>query len=601
MLIKSLRTGNILEYRPDQEITFTIDNPIFEDDRLPVAVSTGIEFPLTPTIKKEFEFVDAMMLPPLVQSEPAVIILAGIEIFTGELQFDEFSDSALKYTFVGKGAEEMLTGNIYEIPSKTYDGIELGTFVQAARKGDYPDFGLPMIIRQPNSAKIEYTTTDDDAECSIIDKYANYLYTEAPYIVPAIKVAYLFSKILPGVYFPNDVEQYIDRLAVIAPYKPETWNNEQYGVPITLDSGHDPDTGRYRIIKISKFCPVEGLPDMTNSEFVSNILKMFCETLFSDGANYAIRNNKDIINDKTYIDWSGKVAEIYSIVAGDESGYSLEYANDNNNYTPSKVDDLGQAEIDPSITTCDNYEEMFRKFQDSSNYINVQIAKTRNIYSGKEIKARLYYHFEGRKGIVFNKYETSIATMDIVYQAGVEKKSINKQSEDSSVYENSIGFNCAKCVPSNVATPIEEGSVESQVTMRGMSPAIDFPTVGAERPTTAYIGILLYHNFFDQGNYFDPPTPYVDHGSEMTDNALSIAIGGETGLYEQFHKDFAVWFTKKKDTIKADVFLSSTDVANLRLWRKIMIYNRLFLIKTMELTISDEVDIVYANVEFVEV
>lgn len=599
MLIKSLRTENILEYKPDQEVTFTLDNPMFEDDRLPVAVSTGIEFSLTPTNKTEFGFVEAMMLPPLVQKVPAVIIIAGIEIFTGELQFDEFSDSALKYTFVGKGMDEILAGNIYELPSNTYDGIKLSTFVQNARNGNYQDFGLPMIIRQPNSAKIEYATAAGAAECSLIDKYANFPYSDTPYIVPAVKVPFLLKKILPGVYFPSSIDWHIDQLAIIAPYKPENWRNERHGVPVVYEDAYDPNTGRYTIAKISDFRPTDGLPEMTNSDFVSNILKMFCATLFSNGAGYIIQSNKDVINDKTFINWSDRVAEAYSIIAGEENGYTLEYANENSNYTPSKVDDLGQAEIDSSIITCDTYEDMFRKFQTSANYINVQIAKTRNIYSGKQVKARLYYHYEGRKGIVYNSFETPIATMDIVYQAGLEKKKI--QSGDSKSCENNIGFNCAKCVPANVATPIREGSTDSQVTLRSMAPVIDFPTVGGERPTTVYIGMLRNHNFFDQGNYFTKPIPYVDGGTEMSDNTYSIAIGGEKGLYEQFHKDFAEWSMRKKDTIKADVFLSPTDVANLRLWRKIMIYNRLFLIKTIELTISDKADIAFANVEFIEV
>lgn len=183
MLIKSLRTENILEYKPGQEVTFTLNNPMFENDRLPVTVSTGIEFSLTPTNKTEFGFVEAMMLPPLVQKIPAVIIIAGIEIFTGELQFDEFSDSALKYTFVGKGMDEILARNIYELPSNTYDGIKLSTFVQNARNGNYQDFGLPMIIRQPNSAKIEYATAAGAAECSLIDKYANFPYSDTPSLV----------------------------------------------------------------------------------------------------------------------------------------------------------------------------------------------------------------------------------------------------------------------------------------------------------------------------------------------------------------------------------------------------------------------------------
>lgn len=600
MQIKSLLTENILEYRPDQEITFTIDNPMFEDDRLPVVVSTGMEFSLTKTNKEEFGFVEAMMLPPLVQKVPAIIILAGIEIFSGELQFDEYSDTTLKYTFVGKSMEEMFSGNIYEIPSNTYDGIKLSAFVQNARKGNYPDFGLPMIIRQPNSAKIEYANAAGGAECSIIDKYANFLYSEAPYIVPAIKVSFLLEKILQGVGFPSDMEQYIARLAVIAPYKPENEGHPYYGVKVTYKDDYDPDTGRHSIPYVADFKPTESLPDMTNRDFVSNILKMFCATLFYEGTGYVVKSNKEIIIDKTFVDWTDKVAEIYSIVAGEETGYSLEYANENTAYTPAKIDDLGQAEVGPSLITCNSYEEMFQEFLGSEDYINVQIAQTRNIYSGKKTNARLEFTYDAKKGIVYYDFETPVATMDIVYHAGLEKKRVGTQTENSSTYENTIGFTCAKSIPANVATPVLIGSTLRQVTLRGMTPVIDFPTVGGERPTAIYIGMLLHHNFFDQGNYFTLPVPYENKGSEMSENGYSIAIGGEAGLYEKFHRKFAEWFMKKKDSVKADVFLSPTDVASLRLWRKIMIYNRLFLIKTMELTISDKTDIVFANVVFVE-
>lgn len=86
----------------------------------------------------------------------------------------------------------------------------------------------------------------------------------------------------------------------------------------------------------------------------------------------------------------------------------------------------------------------------------------------------------------------------------------------------------------------------------------------------------------------------------MNNNSLSIAIGGAQGLYERFHKTFAEWRTKKKSTIKAELFLTPSDVINLQLWKKRMLHNRLFLIKSIELTLSDEVDIIFANAEFVE-
>lgn len=599
MLIKSLNTGNILEHASGQEITFTLDNPIFEDDRLPIAVSTGIEFPPTPINKTEFGFVEAMMFAPTVQKLPVAFIVAGIVIFSGELQFDEYSDGTLKYTFTGVGSDKILSGSIYEIPGNTYDNIELAELVKKARNGSYSDFYLPQIVRQPNSAKVEYATPSGYADCSIIDKYANHLYLETPYIVPVINVFWLLGKIIPGVYFLSDADWIITKMGIVAPYKPEAWANPYHGVPITYKDGYDPETGRYSIAMIKDFRPVEGLPDISNRDFLSNLLKMFCATLFIDGDTYTILGNSDIIDSKTFVDWSDKVAEVYSIIAGEESGYSLEYANENSNYTPSKVDDLGQAEIDPSIITCSNYEEMIAKFQGAADYINVQIASSRNIYSGKQIKARLYYRREGRV-IVYNNQTTLIPTMDIVYQGGLEKKVVNRKSEDSKMHENNIGFNCAKCIPQDVATPIHESSTDAQVTLHALSAVIDFPTVGADRPTTGYVGLVYGTNMLDQGNYFEGAEPYIAAGSETAQN-YSIAVGGEKGLYEQFHKTFAEWIIKKKDSIKADIFLTPTDVAGLRLWQKILIYNRQFLIKTIEITVSDKTDIMLANAELIEV
>lgn len=94
-----------------------------------------------------------MMFAPTVQKLPVAFIVAGIEIFTGELQFDEYSDKSLKYTFTGVGSDKILSGNLYEIPGNTYNDIELSEFIKKARNGSYSDFYLPQIIRQPNSAK----------------------------------------------------------------------------------------------------------------------------------------------------------------------------------------------------------------------------------------------------------------------------------------------------------------------------------------------------------------------------------------------------------------------------------------------------------------
>lgn len=595
LLIKSLESGRTLDITPGQEITLTLENPLFADDRMPVAVSTGIEFPLSPTNKVEFRFVDVMMIPPAVQKIPAAIIFEGFELFSGELQFDEFSDQTLKYTFVGADATEAFSGNIHEIASRDYSGMAMSTFVQNARKGDYPDIGLPMIVRKANSAKIEYPTAAGEAECSSIDKYANYLYTDTPYIIPAIKAAYLLEKIHPRLIFPSQIQDYLDRMAILGTYKPEAWQNDRYGIPYTTPSRNNPYIG-------DGFNAAEALPEMTKAEFIANILKMFCATIFPEKGYYDVRTNSSILQDKTFIDWTQKVSDIYAIVAGEAGSYSLEYANGEQNYDPAKEEEFDE-ELAQSIYSASNYEELISKFRTSDNYVDVRVTFSGNVYSGKAVKAYLYWSRPpGVMGKpIFNKTETSIPLIDIVFQANVNKIELSEGGGDDQNYENNIGFICTPCIPANVATFIYTGSTNAQVTLRAMAPVVDIPTVGGNRPSDVYIGLLIENNFFDQGNYFTRPEPYIDGGTEMANTRYSIAIGGTNGLYAKFHETFAQWQVKKKDSVKADVVLSPADIAQFKLWRKIMLYNRLFLIKTMEITLSDKATVAFANAEFVEV
>ena len=595
LLIKRLESGRTLDITPGQEITLTLENPLFADDRMPVAVSTGIEFPLSPTNKVEFRFVDVMMIPPAVQKIPAAIIFEGFELFSGELQFDEFSDQTLKYTFVGADATEAFSGNIHEIACRDYGGMAMSTFVQNARKGDYPDIGLPMIVRKANSAKIEYPTAAGEAECSSIDKYANHLYTNTPYIIPAIKAAYLLEKIHPKLIFPSQIQDYLDRMAILGTYKPEAWQNDRYGIPYTTPSWSNPYIG-------DGFNAAEALPEMTKAEFIANILKMFCATIFPEKGYYNVRTNSSILQDKTFIDWTQKVSDIYAIVAGEAGSYSLEYANGEQNYDPAKEEEFDE-ELAQSIYSASNYEELISKFRTSDNYVDVRVTFSGNVYSGKAVKAYLYWsRSPGVMGKpIFNKTETSIPLIDIVFQANVNKIELSEGGGDGQNYENNIGFICTPCIPANVATFIYTGSTNAQVTLRAMAPVVDIPTVGGNRPSDVYIGLLIENNFFDQGNYFTRPEPYIDGGTEMANTRYSIAIGGTNGLYAKFHETFAQWQVKKKDSVKADVVLSPADIAQLKLWRKIMLYNRLFLIKTMEITLSDKATVAFANAEFVEV
>ncbi|MEG2063531.1 MAG: hypothetical protein RRY23_00170 [Alistipes sp.] len=584
LAIRNRTTGNNLNIIPGQEITFTLDNPLFSDDRLPITVSTGIELALTSNNKMECGFVEAMMLPPTIQTIPVSIILSGIEIFIGELQFDEYTDRTLQYSFTGRSMES-LEGKIHEIKCEDYKGVDLTTLT-VARNEAYPDFGLPMIIRKENSAKFEYWSGQDAPECSVIDKYANWLCSLKPYIIPAVKVAYILNKILPNILFSEELTTNIKHLAILGMYKPEAWRNAYYGIPVTPVT---PVTqGEYVSDYVGEFNVADSLPDMAKTDFVSNVLKMFCATMFADGENYCVRLNKDDIVDQEFVDWTNNVGEIYSIISGEAEQYSLSYANrETQTFNPQKEDKTedGPTPAD-SIQICTTYEAMLTKFKAAKNYINIKIKHTGDIYSGKGITANL-------------DPDIDIPMMDMVYQAGLDEEHAGSASDKIKKHDVTIDFLCPKTIPANV-TYTKPFLGNNQVLLQGVSPIIDIPAMDNARSSDVYIGLLFNHNFLIQGNYYTHTILFDTPNSEVINDTSSIALGGENGLYNRFHKTFAEWSAKKKDSIKADVFLSPTDVATLRLWRKIMIYNRLFIIKTMELTISDKTDLIFANAEFVE-
>lgn len=600
-MITVVSSNKNLDIVAGQEITFSLANPLFETERIPVAVSTAIEFAMTEANKIAFGFVDAMMFTPKIQKLPATIKFAGVDIFVGELRFDEYSDGTIKYSFVEIETNDIINGNIGDAKFPSFKGIYLRTFVSNADQGLYDSFALPMIINQANSAKVEYMTANAENECSVLDKYVNHLYSDILYCVPAIKVKYLIDQVLPNIYIPTEVMTYIEKLVILGLYKPKEWDDSSRYDPKFHLHGI-PTTGTYNNRKCDEFDLAQTLPDVSSVDFLAGILKMFCATLFCNNGNYEIKTNKSIITDSIFENWTDKVSEVYSIVVGEEFGYTLSYANANEPYSTSVDDDIAQGEA--PFRVCANYDEMIAAFVASDEFITVKDSKTENIYSGKAIKARLYFEVISNVGVrpytVWDSVETRVPTIDIAFQAGVVKKSINSTGDDISSYDNNIEFNCVKCVPASIAAPINKKNPQPQVTIKAVTPIVEFPTIGAERPTTVNIGLLIDNDCLDQGNYYNNRDLYNLPGTEQTNN-LSIAINGENGLYEKFHKEFADWYIEKKDIIKAEFILSPIDVANLQLWRKIMIQNRLYFIKSMEISISDYSDVIVATAEFIRV
>lgn len=158
-MIQFRSEGIILDVQPDQDVTFTLDNPIFEDDRVPVAVSTNVEFKLSPKNCKFFGFTPGIRRRPSRKTAACEALFNGIVAFQGELKYDDYSDKSLQYSFVGAEFDHIVTGKLTDIPFSGFEDIKFSTMVENARKGLYDEFGLPQIMRKAMSASIEYVTS----------------------------------------------------------------------------------------------------------------------------------------------------------------------------------------------------------------------------------------------------------------------------------------------------------------------------------------------------------------------------------------------------------------------------------------------------------
>ena len=146
-MIQFRSEGIILDVQPDQDVTFTLDNPIFEDDRVPVAVSTNVEFKLSPKNCKFFGFTPGIRRRPSRKTTACEALFNGIVAFQGELKYDDYSDKSLQYSFVGAEFDHIVTGKLTDIPFSGFEDIKFSTMVENARKGLYDEFGLPQMMR----------------------------------------------------------------------------------------------------------------------------------------------------------------------------------------------------------------------------------------------------------------------------------------------------------------------------------------------------------------------------------------------------------------------------------------------------------------------
>lgn len=104
----------------------------------------------------------------------------------------------------------------------------------------------------------------------------------------------------------------------------------------------------------------------------------------------------------------------------------------------------------------------------------------------------------------------------------------------------------------------------------------------------------MYVGLMSQGQLSDKQVVFADNADvEMSDHVADFNSGlslAPKDLYEKFHKGFETWIAEERQALTVDVNLSPVDIANFRMWQKVLLRGRVFVVKKLSFTFYADSD-----------
>lgn len=599
------KDGISLDLAPDAEFVIEYNNPMMEDDRIPVPFSTSIALLPSATNCKVFQYLPALKLEPAVKKAAVSLVLNGIPFLSGTLSYDGIEDGALNYTFAGKDLENDWGMKIYE--SEVHSYAPTTKNINAILDGSVDGVSCPLMVNKDQTGYFSDTdliAASKDARDAISPyvyrsvKYHNSIRSVDPRsgasrfrFTPAV----LFSKIVGGrisSYSP-DIARFLPHLAAVAQYR-------------LSDRGTTDEIASH-------------LPDMSMSDFVLNMNRMFCAAIFEDGGKLVMQSFASIMSRGASEDWSDKVADEFSSDTESAGGYSFGYANSDEEAVNDGED---WATVESAATVL--YVGLGALFSiPIMTFLPVTDKATGKRYSNKSGFVYCHTTEDTDKWML-------VATTDVIFANNMKQSTT---SADGDTVENIVDFNLVRCVPTvmnrwiGYSTSHGSGSssspspdpaagtgydmVDAGTPKFYMAPIIEPAASDAENGSTLYVGLMNRGQLTDDGLAMPDTVPelQVSDGKVTVDGSLEdIPLTADDGerlslapgwLFEHYHKPYAQWLARDRQLLTCDVNLSEFDLLNFRMYRKIRIHGRDFLVKKLSVTLRADSDAAECSADFI--
>lgn len=593
--------GISLDLAPDAEFAIEYNNPMFEDDRIPVPFSTSIALLPSATNCKVFQYLPALKLEPAVKKLAASLVLNGIPFLSGILIYEGIEDGRLNYSFSGVDLETnwgkkiweldiwgpMIGDEIYDAFAEPNDGISWPLLVNKDYTGYYVKNCDDIALDEEYNKKLPMVEKNV--------KYHNFRNVipeaERSRLTPAVSV----SRIIGDKFSVSGIlTKLFPLVSVIGQYNIDK-GFVQTKVPVPVDCAA---------------C----LPDYSFAEFTAELSKMFCSAIFEDGqGKFKMMPINTILGEAASEDWTEKISDSFTSDTEEASGYIFGFANSGEDSFDDTAELVETNSLEASIYPSEDVTSGSILY--SRELHTAKVAKAGSYVSAISMVTKSKIRNNGSPDVV---KKTLVASTDVVFCGNVKQENIVDGSDS---VDNSCKFKLIKSIPSILshydrATVSDSNKViEGLVQRFSMAGLIEPQNGEAERGTDLYIGLIYKGQISGNGYVLASVVPLsfpsLNAINNLEDIRVKVPVGsGSHGrpmpvslkpdwLYETFHKSYALWLATDRQVISCDVNLNEFDLLNFRMYNKVRLHGRDFFVKKLSVTLRASSEAIECSADFI--
>lgn len=583
----------------DISIDLMYENPLFTADHVPATYSLSYDLPLTTNNRQIFGNPDRITAAgDRFREHPTRILFAGIEIASGVQTIEEIGES-ITVNFSGSILPENIKKRLQNIEMDIIDLTGYNGSAETAKitwngmlrtNMNDPEatfFAPPIAIKDVERMERDMDNPEDiflntrsmwlNAMYIRGKTYQHFLNTDERFhilkLLPAIRVWYIFDKI-----FGDKLTRNL--------FKEGEWKK------LSLQSLWHPKynlTDNEPCWTVSPEIPLPNItislrdfmPDVLASDFIVELLKLPCASMYIKGDTFNIELNDDILNRNIVRNIrSDQLIGTPTITREAKQKYTMGYASSDEGEQP-------EGEITNVKTILDGIKHITSY---GLSTIGPQIVTSVSVANPPQVLTAIL--------------DTTGRTPYAVKQEDMSPESVPEEDIESeeSDYDMTANASIVKCVANKYW--LDDNDMVEDRTWYDKILCPEIEKIGTKRGDEILLGLCQGMQSEIQQwtngilNYYPclSATNYGANGERFGD--LSLYWNGKDGLAKR-HQRFADWISKDKIVINANVLFTPLELHNLDLRDKFSLLGGRFFIRTMNVSLKKS-RIEPAEVEFIE-